>query len=88
MKRMLFSFLGALVAGALCVGAAWIIGALWGPLYQGEEESTRNFKIFLVVFLLSVCAGGLFGFIVGRKATSKPAAVAATATFTNNASGL
>jgi hypothetical protein len=71
MKRTLLSLLGALVSGALCIGLSWGIGALWGPLYQGEDESTRNFKIFLVIFLASVFTGALVGFIAGRRSTSK-----------------
>lgn len=71
MKRTLFSLLGALIAGGLCVGVTWTIGALWGPLYQGEDESTRNFKIFLVVFFVFVCAGAIFGFIAGKEKTKK-----------------
>ncbi|ARU28175.1 hypothetical protein [Cellvibrio sp. PSBB006] len=71
MKRILFSLLGGLVAGGLCIGVTWIIGALWGPLYQGEDESTRNFKIFLVIFFMSVCAGAIFGFIAGKEKTKK-----------------
>ena len=59
MKRILFIFLGMIVAGGICIGFAWLIGALFGPLYQGEDESTRNFKIFLGVFVLSLVAGGL-----------------------------
>jgi len=59
MKRIFYIFSGMIVAGGICIGLAWLIGALFGPLYQGEGESTRNFKIFLGVFVLSLVAGGV-----------------------------
>ena len=61
MKRLVYILSGSLISALLIVGITWVIGALFGPLYQGEDESTRNFKIFLVIFVLSVVAGGLFG---------------------------
>lgn len=59
MKRFLYILSGVIVAGAICVGLTWLLGAFFGPLYQGEDESTRNFKIFLGVFILSLIAGGM-----------------------------
>ena len=59
MKRLLYIFGGMLIAGGICVGITWMLGASFGPLYQGEDESTRNFKIFLVAFILSLIAGGI-----------------------------
>lgn len=59
MKRILFIVTGMIVAGGICIGLTWLVGALFGPLYQGEDESTRNFKIFLGVFVLSLVSGGL-----------------------------
>lgn len=59
MKRLLYIFAGIIIAGAICIGLAWLAGVFFGPLYQGEEESTRNFKIFLGAFVFFIVAGGL-----------------------------
>lgn len=67
MSKFLYSFVGAVLFGAVCIGVAWLIGAMFGPLYEGEEESTRNFKIFLLVFLASIVAGAVSGFIYGKR---------------------
>ena len=58
MKRFLYLLTGMIVAVAICVGLTWLLGAFVGPLYQGEDESTRNFKIFLVVFVIFIFSGG------------------------------
>ncbi len=70
MKKLLFSLLGAAIFGGGCIGVTWGIGAVFGPMYQGEDESTRNFKIFLGVFLLSIILGAISGFVYGKKATN------------------
>ena len=59
MKRLVYILSGSLLSALVIVAITWIIGALFGPLYQGEDESTRNFRIFLAIFVLSVVAGGL-----------------------------
>ena len=59
MTRLLIILLGMIVAGLICIGLAWMLGSFFGPLYQGEDESTRNFKIFLAVFSVFVIAGGV-----------------------------
>ena len=59
MKRLLYILVGMVIAGGICIGFAWMLGAFFGPLYQGEDESTRNFKIFLGAFVLSLIAGGM-----------------------------
>ena len=65
-QKILFSFLGALISGTLCVGIIWLLGALFDPLYQSEDESTRNFKIFLFAFLISVIAGAVLGCMLAK----------------------
>jgi hypothetical protein len=59
MKRLLYILVGMVIAGGICIGLAWMLGAFFGPLYQGEDESTRNFKIFLGAFVFSLIAGGV-----------------------------
>lgn len=59
MKRIFFILSGMIVFGGICIGLTWLLGAFLGPLYQGEDESTRNFKIFLGFFVFSLIAGGL-----------------------------
>lgn len=67
MRKIIFSVLGGIIFGALCIGVAWLLGSLFGPLYQGEEESTRNFKIFLFALLTSIVIGAIIGFLLGKK---------------------
>lgn len=69
MKKIIFSVLGALVFALLCIGSAWLLGALLGPLFQGEEESTANFKIFLFILLVSTVVGAVLGFLFGKSKT-------------------
>ncbi len=59
MKRVLFIIAGMLVAGGICIGITWLLGVFFGPMYQGEDESTRNFKIFLGTFVFLIIAGGI-----------------------------
>lgn len=61
MKKLLFALGGALLGGLLCIAIAWGVGHFFGPLYGSEEESTRNFKIFLAAFLVSLLIGGFVG---------------------------
>lgn len=66
MKRALFSLLGGVLAGAACIALTYAAGWLFGPLYRGEDESSRNFVIFLWVFAGFVIAGVIMGFRLGR----------------------
>ena len=60
---VVFSILGLL----LSITLFWLAGEFWGPLYQGEDEAIRNFKIFLLVSLGFVLGGGFAGFkVAGR----------------------
>jgi membrane protein DedA with SNARE-associated domain len=71
MKKYIYSFLGGILFGAICISVTWVIGALFGPLYQGEEESSRNFKIFLLAFLFFIILGAVLGFIRGKRSNKK-----------------
>jgi len=61
MKRFIYITAGILLSAGVVISLTWLAGAMFGPLYQGEDESTRNFKIFLLVLLVSIIAGGIFG---------------------------
>jgi hypothetical protein len=67
-KRLLFISTGAVAAACLVILIAFLLGALFGPLYHGEDESSRNFEIFLVVLLASIISGG---FLANRLYHSK-----------------
>ena len=67
MKKLAFSIAGAMVLGVICIGLAWLLGHLFGPLYSSEAESTRNFKIFLFSFMASIALGAF----IGAKAANK-----------------
>lgn len=58
MKRLLFIVFGVLASACLVYLSALAIGALFGPLYQSEDESIRNFKIFLALLAAGVIGGG------------------------------
>jgi hypothetical protein len=53
--------------GGLCIGITWLLGALFGPLYHGEEESSRNFGIFLYSFFAFVIGGAIAGYVIAKK---------------------
>lgn len=68
MKKYLGAILGAIFAAIVVYAIAWLAGHFFGPLYNGEDEATRNFKIFLFIFVASVIGGGIIGFrISGQK---------------------
>lgn len=66
MKKLLYSIAGSVLAGGVCVGLSYAIGWLFGPLYYGEDESTRNFVIFLWALAGFVVAGAVAGYRFGR----------------------
>lgn len=61
MKRAIIVVLWCVGAVLLCWALFYAAGALFGPLYQGEDESTRNFKLFILASLVS----GIVGIIAG-----------------------
>lgn len=67
MKTFIFSVLGAVVFGVLCVVITWVIGAVFGPLYQGEEQANRNFGCFLIAFFMFLLLGAFVGFRLSKK---------------------
>lgn len=71
MKKMLFSILGALLGGILCNILFWGIGQLATlldiRLYNGEDEASRNFLIFLILFFVAVVIGAVVGFLIGKR---------------------
>ena len=67
MKRFFYILAGIIIGGGICIGLTWLLGAFFGPLYQGEDESTRNFKIFLGAFIIFVVAGGVISNKVYKK---------------------
>lgn len=71
MRSWIFSLIGALIGGCLCVVLAWGIGAMFGPLYDSEDEAIRNFKIFLGCFVVFILLGGVAGFRAGKKTNKR-----------------
>ena len=71
MKKIIFPFLGAIIAGLICNIIFWGVGriaiALDVRLYNSEEEASRNFLIFLI----SLCVFVFVGFICGYYAAKK-----------------
>jgi phosphotransferase system glucose/maltose/N-acetylglucosamine-specific IIC component len=75
MKKVMFSLVGALVAGAICSIMFWCIGRVALvfdiALYNNEEEASRNFLIFLICLFLFVIAGCIYGYRKASKSEDK-----------------
>lgn len=71
MKKIFFSFIGAVIAGLICNilfwGAGQIAVALDVRLYNSEEEASRNFVIFLVSLFLFMLFGLVSGYHIAKK---------------------
>jgi ABC-type antimicrobial peptide transport system permease subunit len=71
MRKILFSIFGAVLAGIICNILFWVVGrlaiALDIRLFNSEEESSRNFLIFLVIFFISIVAGCIYGYYIANK---------------------
>ncbi|PSF08211.1 hypothetical protein C7H09_08560 [Marinobacter fuscus] len=66
MRAVVFSIVFAAVGLILCYGVFYIIGTIGGPFHQGEDDASRNIRIFLLASAGSIIAGGLTGFMLGR----------------------
>jgi len=67
MKRSLIIFLSGSVSALICIALFYLAGQMFGPLYQGEDESTRNFKVFLGALVLFIALGIWGGIRLTRK---------------------
>ena len=70
MKRIVATLAGSLGALALVVLIFYLAGAIWGPLFEGEDESARNFKIFLACGVAGLVLGGWLGARLGRRGSN------------------
>jgi heme/copper-type cytochrome/quinol oxidase subunit 3 len=70
MKRFFFAFFGACFGALLSISLAYLAGQVWGPLYHGEDQSTRNFKLFLLVTGLLLISGGMLGYRFSKPKSS------------------
>lgn len=52
-----FSVLGAIFTYAV----TWIIGDIFGPLYQSEADMSRNFMIYLIATACFMVLGAFLG---------------------------
>ena len=68
-------FLTALVGGFLGVGLSilifYVIGNVFGPLSQGEDDAAKYFKIFLGVAFVLFIAGSVAASIVYKRLVNK-----------------
>ncbi len=71
MKKIIFPFLGAVIAGLICNLLFWgggrIAVALDIRLYNSEEEASRNFLIFLVSLSIFIIVGLICGYCIAKK---------------------
>ena len=71
MKKIFFSFIGAVIAGLICNilfwGAGQVAVALDVRLYNSEEEASRNFVIFLVSLFAFIIFGLISGYQIAKK---------------------
>jgi len=75
LKKVTFSVIGAVLGGVLSNFLFWGAGQLAilfdFRLYNSEDEASRNFLIFLIVFSLSVIGGAIYGFYLSKKVPPK-----------------
>jgi len=67
-RAVFITVLFAVIGLLLSIVLFYLAGSIWGPLYQGEDEAARNFKIFLLVSLGFIVVGGFAGYRVASKA--------------------
>ncbi|MCP4486461.1 MAG: hypothetical protein GY820_03945 [Gammaproteobacteria bacterium] len=74
MRKIIYSIIGAVLGGIACNVLFWGIGQLAIlldiRLYNSEDEASRNFLIFLIMFFISVIGGAVIGFIVGKRTSN------------------
>lgn len=71
MKKIIYPFFGAVIAGLICNIIFWGVGriavVLDIRLYNSEEEASRNFLIFLVSFFIFIVVGLVLGYYMAKK---------------------
>ena len=71
MKKIFYSFIGAVIAGLMCNilfwGAGQVAVALDVRLYNSEEEASRNFVFFLVSLFVFIIFGLISGYQKAKK---------------------
>lgn len=73
MKRLVYIASGSSIGGLIIYLFTRIVGLLIEPYYRpsGEDEMTRNFMIFVIIFLVFVVVGGIVGNIIFKKSLTK-----------------
>lgn len=59
MNRLIKIIAGGLLGAVFVILVAYLIGSLFGPLYNSEDESARNFKFFLLILVGGIGVGAL-----------------------------
>lgn len=59
MNRLIKIIAGGLLGAVFVILAAYLIGSLFGPLYNSEDESARNFKFSLLILVGGIGVGAL-----------------------------
>lgn len=71
MKKFLYCLLGIIIGGIACNLLFFAISKLALAfdlrLFNGEEEASRNFLIFLILFFVFIIGGGIKGYLIGKK---------------------
>lgn len=68
--RILSSLVGASIGAIFVFAVTWLLGAIFGPLYNSEEDMTRNLMLFLGACFAFVIMGGLLGNLIYEKHTT------------------
>ncbi|GLQ31335.1 hypothetical protein GCM10007876_18140 [Litoribrevibacter albus] len=63
----MFATLGGVAGCLLSLLLFYLAGQLWGPLYQGEDEATRNVKVFFGVTGVFLIVGLIIGYRCSNK---------------------
>jgi len=59
MKRTFYITSGSLISACLIIALTWSVGAIFGPLSQGENDSSKIVNIFLIVIITATITGGI-----------------------------
>jgi ABC-type antimicrobial peptide transport system permease subunit len=71
MMRFFIAIIGGLVGIGLSILIFYVIGYLFGPLSQGEDDAAKYFKIFLGVALFLFCVGSFAAAKIYQRLASK-----------------
>ncbi|MEH8016134.1 hypothetical protein MN202_02710 [Rheinheimera muenzenbergensis] len=71
MMRLVTALIGGVIGIGLSILIFYVIGNVFGPLSQGEDDAAKYFKIFLGVAFVLFTAGSVGASIVYKRLVKK-----------------